>query len=71
MRPRLTKRVLRGLQLVAQNARTSLVTTGSPIDVRTDLGTALLWIDGMLAWQNAPRRKGKVPPQLRRALRRR
>jgi hypothetical protein len=37
----------------------------------SDAGSALLWMREISAWSTRPRRKGKVPPQLVRALRRR
>jgi hypothetical protein len=66
MRPRLTKKVIRGLHDVSH-----AMTEAQTFAPSTDAAVAILWIEEINRWATTPRRKGKVPPQLIKALRRR
>lgn len=65
MRPRLTKKVIRGLQQLtaAQSA------TGMNHPAFTDIGTAIDWVNRMANYKPGPRRA--VPPHLAKLFKKR
>ncbi len=69
MKPRLTKKVIRGLVVLRQAVdKTEL---GLDENESSDLAVAWRWIEDIAAWAGKPRRKGPIPLQLRKVMRQR
>ena len=66
-RPRLSKRVLKGLIAIGQAVSNSTL----PPSPLTEPAAALDYIRKLAAWKAAPRVKGRMPPQLKKRLQKR
>ena len=67
MRPRLTARVVRGFGNILSTCDTEGLT-----DERSSDGyAAIIWMREMIRWKASPRRKGSVPPQLAKLMKKR